>query len=291
MSYLSGKELEGRRPWLNLGCGNRYNEQWINIDVQARPPHVIGHDLATGIPLPNESCEVAYHSSFLEHLRRHEAEILTKECFRVLKPNGVLRVATPDLERICQLYLEKLEDVRNGKKTSELDYEWILLEMYDQAVRESNGGAMLEYLRRDPLQNEKFVLERIGEEGRELRLSLRGTAIPEAGISVKVRAAENTSWFSCFRRRLKRRLLRCLIGVEGLKALDVGVFRASGEIHHWMYDSFSLSNLLQEAGFQEVVVRSAFVSKIDNWREQRLDCLPNGAVVKPDSLFVEGIKK
>src|SRR5262249_35518684 len=38
----------------------------------------------------------------------------------------------------------------------------------DQMVRESSGGVMLEYLRRQPLPNEQFILQRIGDEGRKL---------------------------------------------------------------------------------------------------------------------------
>ena len=72
----------------NLGCGNQICPGWINIDITRTGPNVVAHDLSTGIPLPNESCEVVYHSHVLEHLKRPDAQFFMGECFRVLKPGG-----------------------------------------------------------------------------------------------------------------------------------------------------------------------------------------------------------
>ncbi len=95
--------------YLNLGCGNRYHPDWINIDIAPSTPGAIAHDLSRGIPLPDTRCDVVYHSHILEHMRRADALPFMEECYRVLRPGGVLRVAVPDLERICRVYREKLE--------------------------------------------------------------------------------------------------------------------------------------------------------------------------------------
>ena len=63
------------------------------------------------------------------------------------------------------------------KIASARDYEWILLEMYDQTVREKNGGMMRHYLEQNPLPNENFIYQRIGEEGREIIRALRSNAV------------------------------------------------------------------------------------------------------------------
>ena len=154
--------------YLNLGCGHRYHPDWINIDIIPKGLGVIKHDLSCGIPLPDASCNVIYHSAVLEHMRRPDAVAFLKECHRVLKPDGILRVGVPDLEKICRLYLSKLAEALNGDETAAHDYDWIMLELLDQIVREKSGGNMLDYLRQNPLPNETFVYERIGEEGREL---------------------------------------------------------------------------------------------------------------------------
>src|SRR5262245_57233617 len=74
---------------------------------------------------------------------------------------------------MCQLYLEKLSSAVGGDPIAEADYDWVLLEMYDQTVREHPGGRMRAYLGQKNLRNEPFILERIGEEGREIIDALR----------------------------------------------------------------------------------------------------------------------
>src|SRR5690349_21176406 len=94
---------------LNLGCGASFHSSWANVDVVARDPTVICHDLRNPLPFAAGAFEVVYHSHVLEHLSREQARFLIAECFRVLRPGGFLRVAVPDLETICRLYLTHLE--------------------------------------------------------------------------------------------------------------------------------------------------------------------------------------
>src|SRR5450631_925025 len=93
---------------LNLGCGHRFHPDWVNLDIVPQHPDVRKCDLSEGIPFPDQSFDVVYHSSMLEHFRREDARRLIEECRRVLKPGGIIRIATPGLERICELYLEVL---------------------------------------------------------------------------------------------------------------------------------------------------------------------------------------
>jgi len=153
---------------VNLGCGSRYHPDWINIDIAPQCPEVIPYDISDGIPLPDNSCDVVYHSAVLEHLRRPDASVLLSECYRVLKFGGIVRIGVPDLEKICQIYLSRLENALKGDESAAHDYDWIMMELFDQSVREKSGGEMIAYLRENPLPNESFVFERIGAYGRHL---------------------------------------------------------------------------------------------------------------------------
>ena len=82
---------------LNLGCGKIFHPDWVNVDLISNNPHVVAFDLNLGIPFAAESFDIVYHSHILEHLERPYAEHLLQECFRVLKPGGLLRVVVPDL--------------------------------------------------------------------------------------------------------------------------------------------------------------------------------------------------
>lgn len=279
--------------YLNLGCGSRYHPEWINIDMNGTGPDVLAHDLRRGIPLPDSHCDVVYHSALLEHMRREDALLLMKECYRVMRPGGILRVAVPDLERICRVYLNKLTAALAGDPSDSKDYEWIMLEMYDQTVRERSGGEMLEYLRQDPIPNVDFVYERIGSEGRRIVQRLRETRGPglhlEAGhVAMRAGAIREVLWETV--RKMRNRLGAACLGGKRFHALRIGQFRLSGEIHHWMYDRYSLSQLMLAAGFEDPRVQTALESLIPNWGEFALDTSPEGEVIKPDSLFMEAVK-
>ena len=262
----------------------------------AHDPAVMAHDLSKGIPLQSNIADVVYHTAVLEHIRKTEALRFMKECHRVLKPRGIIRVGVPDLECICRLYLEKLDAATIGKPGAADDYDWILLEMLDQMVREQSGGEMLDYLRKDPLPNQKFVFDRIGHEGREIVDGIRLQSLNNENQ----RSSSNISKPSIARRvygrilsaaRNARKLIRSST-VKKVAATNfaIGRFRLGGEVHQWMYDRFSLGRLLAEAGFCEPVLRSATESSIPDWSRFQLDTRSDGTVNKPDLFFMEAIK-
>jgi SAM-dependent methyltransferase len=275
--------------YLNLGCGSRYHPDWINIDVTPHGPEVIQHDLSRGIPLPDVSCDVVYHAAVLEHLRPADAAIFLMECRRVLKPSGIMRVGVPDLERICHLYLSSLAAALNGNEAGANNYDWIMLELYDQVARESSGGGMLDYLRQNPLPNEAFVYERIGEEGRQLVQSFRR---PRAygGRSLPKYLRQLRGRLGALPGAVRRRLVSRLLGSDDRRALAIGRFRLAGEVHQWMYDRYSLARLLGQAGFHDPQLQDASTSRIPNWTSFHLDVLPDGQVIKPDLFFMEATK-
>lgn len=274
------------KKYLNLGCGKRYHPAWINMDIAAHGPDVIRNDLSRGIPLPDASCDVVYHSAMLEHLRLPDAKALMIECYRVLKSGGIIRVGVPDLEKICQLYLTCLTRASENENGSVHDYHWIMLELFDQMVREKSGGYMLDYLRQEPLPHEEFVYERIGEEGRQLVEGLRnqsGHSFP--GLFYKIR--KTLPYLPAL---IKQHIQRIILSRKDQRAIEIGRFRMCGEAHQWMYDRYSLGRLLRQAGFCDPQMQDAKTSQIPHWTDFNLDTLPGGEVIKPDLFFMEAIK-
>jgi predicted SAM-dependent methyltransferase len=259
---------------LNLGCGQHFHPDWTNVDIVSTGEGVIAHDLRQGIPFPDASFDVVYHSHVLEHLPKAKATPFLQECFRVLRPSGVIRVVVPDLEQLARLYLTALEQASQGCEEWQANYDWILLEMYDQTVRGHSGGEMAAYLAQDPIPNETFVIQRLGREAKTLMHLLRQQPLQSP-----------TQTLSDDDMRLKT-----LLGEAGYQALQIGRFRQSGEVHQWMYDRYSLKVLLENAGFHQVRVCSAYESRIPNYAMYGLDVEPDGQIRKPDSIFVEAIK-
>lgn len=62
---------------------------------------------AVNIDLPDKSCSVVFCSHMFEHIPHYRLPLVLSEINRILEPNGLLRILTPDLERICRAYVEK----------------------------------------------------------------------------------------------------------------------------------------------------------------------------------------
>jgi predicted SAM-dependent methyltransferase len=295
------------KTYLNLGCGSRYHKAWTNIDFVSIGEGVQAHNLLQGIPFSDESFEVVYHSHVLEHFGKTDAINFIRECHRVLKKGGIIRIAVPDLERIAKEYIYNLEKSLAGDSAASADYDWILLELYDQTVRNQSGGEMKKYLFQDTIPNEDYVFGRIGEEGRNIRNSFLANKykIRQQDSSSVEASEQNNTWkeqiknlLRPFKYFLKRLLFSYEIQfyaqqkewIEQQKQyIEIGKFRLGGEIHQWMYDRYSLSKLLSEVGFEAIQVKIAFESAIPDWDSYELES-KNGVIFKPDSLFIEAIK-
>lgn len=278
------------KHFLNLGCGQRFHPDWINVDSSSTGHEVIAHDLTTGLPFADDRFEIVYHSHVLEHFTRQEALVFLRECFRVLKPGGVMRVVVPDLEAIVRLYLEALEKARSGDKDWENHYDWLVLELYDQTIRAQSGGEMATYLEKKVIENRDFVLERVGLEAKfimdgnnEIPTNPNRALNPvQSSINRLLRVVKHPSL-------LKEQAIKLLLGQE-YNLLELGRFRQGGEIHQWMYDSYSVTKTMRACGLSDIVERSAGQSYINNWTFYNLDAEPDGTVYKPDSLYREGLK-
>lgn len=91
---------------LNLGCGSSVKPGWINLDLEP-VPGAIKCDLSKGIPYPDNSVKVIYSEHMIEHLTFVQGLQHLTDCYRVLKPGGVIRISTPDMYTLMVNYLEK----------------------------------------------------------------------------------------------------------------------------------------------------------------------------------------
>jgi predicted SAM-dependent methyltransferase len=274
---------------LNLGCGDRFHPHWVNLDFAPTDPTVKAYDLRKGIPYPENYFDVIYHSHVLEHFSKAEAPRFLHECFRVLSPSGIVRVVVPDLECIARQYVEALEKASEGVAGWDCNYDWMLLEMYDQTVREKSGGDYIEYFRQKPFPNWDFVSERLGVSADLLR-----DFVMKGGVRGESNGGRpHLNWNHIMRNSwtvVRNKLIRLMLGEKDWNLLQLGRFRKGGEIHMWMYDAYSLARLLRDAGFRNPQRQTATESRILNWSSFHLDVEPNGRVYKADSLYMEAFK-
>ncbi len=281
---------------LNLGCGKRYHPDWVNIDFTSQSESVVAHDLSKGIPAAADTYDMVYHSHLLEHFSKDVAPKFLQECFRVLKPKGILRVVVPDLEAITRQYLLSLEKAIAEVPGWDANYDWMLIELFDQTVRNQPGGDMAAYLQQESLPNIDFVIQRLGIEAKGL-ITARDQQRQQQFEDSSVRAANPVLEklvkpvyrfirYSTYRREC---FLKAVLRQE-YKTLQLGRFRQHGEIHQWMYDRYSLQRLLEQCGFIQIVQRTAITSYVSDWSSFNLDTELDGSIYKPDSLFMEAVK-
>ena len=90
---------------LHLGCGHRYLEGFIHIDMDDLP-HIDypKTDLSNLSMFDDCSVDLIYTCGSFEYYDREEAVEVLKEWKRVLKPGGVLRISVPDFDAVVQVY-------------------------------------------------------------------------------------------------------------------------------------------------------------------------------------------
>ena len=99
--------------YLNIGCGSTiFPKPWINLDGRDMP----GVDCISGIdklPFPDDTFDIVYASHVIEHVKRNDLEAVLKEWVRVTKPDGVVRIATPDFEKAIEVYISSDKRIEN----------------------------------------------------------------------------------------------------------------------------------------------------------------------------------
>lgn len=91
---------------LNLGDNRpEWKDQkklgWTCVDLGPRPedgwiPDVVADLRKAPLPWPDDSADYIYSSHFIEHITHAEARVFLRECHRILKPGGVLRIIWPE---------------------------------------------------------------------------------------------------------------------------------------------------------------------------------------------------
>lgn len=270
---------------LNVGCGRRFHEDWINVDLEPADASVIACDITRGLPFDDNSLDAVYHSHVLEHLSPTAGQQLIAECYRVLRPGGVLRIVVPDLEQIAKLYLEAHQNAWREDQSAQANYDWMKLELLDQLVRDQSGGQMGRYMTSQEIANEDFVRSRLGDEF----LLCQRVHQEHGPLETKTLTARVGESVFNLKKKMTRRLVKWIMGQEAQQAFDEGLFRRQGEIHRWMYDRYSLKQLCTSVGLVDFKICDSTTSRIDNFFRFELDTISD-KTRKPDSLFAECTK-
>ncbi len=106
--------------YLNIGCGKIKLTDFVNIDKELGGD--LQCDVTKGLPYKDGSVDGIYSEHFIEHLTQKNIVAFLRECRRVLKPGGRVRIATPDLDELIRQYIE---NDWGQPWLKQYGYEWI----------------------------------------------------------------------------------------------------------------------------------------------------------------------
>jgi predicted SAM-dependent methyltransferase len=251
---------------------------------------VKAHNIIKGLPFPNFCFDAVYHSHFLEHLTKNGAEFILKECHRVLKKGGILRVVVPDLEQKSALYLDSLRRCAQQDDGAWEDHEWMIMEIIDQFVRIQTGGEMKIFIETRNIAENEFILNRLGIEYENFKKAANLSKTFLSRLRGKSAHYITKKIYEKLSIRITGFLAFLLLGSRGLESWKIGWFKTSGEMHQWMYDRVSLTRLVIKSGFKNPIIVDHTTSQIDNWQLFQLDVNHDGSPYKPDSFYLEAQK-
>ena len=88
---------------LQLGCGGNPLPGWLNTDLEPSDEMVL-LDVRQSFPFEDSSFDYVFSEHSIEHVSYQHGLRCLKECFRVLRPGGRIRISTPNLAFVLGLY-------------------------------------------------------------------------------------------------------------------------------------------------------------------------------------------
>ena len=114
-NYFNKYELKK----LQIGSNISSQVGWLCSDICPITKDSIFLDATQRFPFKDNVFHYVYSEHMIEHISRPQGLFMLQECYRVLELNGKIRIATPDLETIVDVYAKRASGYAN-------DYvEWI----------------------------------------------------------------------------------------------------------------------------------------------------------------------
>lgn len=288
-SEVCFRTVIGAERYINIGAGSRLLDDWTNVD-QRGGRGTIRADLRLPLPFKNGAFLFAYSSHVFEHFLFADARRLTQEVFRILQPGATFRLVVPDLELICTRYAQALNRFRVGRLADSTEYEYWRLSLIDQLCRHESGGELARFAARLPREALLSVPGGVGSELLAINERAAGTCTTDKPATGARHKRHRAPRIARMLGKIPRKARRMLLTSREREALNVGLFRLSGEPHLNMYDEQSLTALLAGCGFIRIRRCAADKSVIRNWADLPLDVEEDGTPYKPSSLYVEADK-
>ena len=100
------------RVMINLGSGHWKFDAWVNVDIDLASRPDVCADLSLGLPFRDACADFMHSEDFIDQLSLEQAGRFLRDCHRILKPGGVIRILTPDVEQLARMYLHQPDELK-----------------------------------------------------------------------------------------------------------------------------------------------------------------------------------
>ena len=91
---------------LNFGSGGFRLDGWINVDLDPlQRPDVVA-DFGRALPFATSAVDFIFSEDTIACMGLDPVRVFLAECRRILKPQGAMRLLTPDLAQLARMYLD-----------------------------------------------------------------------------------------------------------------------------------------------------------------------------------------
>ncbi|MBP3228054.1 MAG: methyltransferase domain-containing protein [Bacteroidaceae bacterium] len=100
---------------LHLGCGdNLLGQGWVDTDIKPANDKVRFLDATQPFPYTDGTFDAIFSEHLFEHLSYEGGKSMLRECYRTLKPGGVIRITLPTMDFLKRLLADP-QDARNRR--------------------------------------------------------------------------------------------------------------------------------------------------------------------------------
>ncbi len=99
---------------LQIGAGGNVLPGWFNTDLRPAAAGISFLDATVRFPFADGVFDYVLTEHQIEHIRFDRGQHMLAECWRVLRPGGRIRIATPSLEVLAGLVTEQPNEAQRG---------------------------------------------------------------------------------------------------------------------------------------------------------------------------------
>ena len=97
---------------LQLAGSNSLLDGWLNTDIFLTQDSLVYLDVTKPFPFEDNTLDYIMGEHMIEHIDYPAGQSMLRECYRVLKPGGRVRMATPDLRVLLALHSTEKTDLQ-----------------------------------------------------------------------------------------------------------------------------------------------------------------------------------